>query len=155
MNRPGGVFKRILVPTDFSAQSEKAWAVARGLAQAVDAELLLVHVCSEAPLYSEGAAARDQVREVFASARAWAERTLGEWADRARGEGLRVHTAVHIGAAHREIVEAARAAGADLVVVGTHGRGGLDRALIGSVADRVIRTAPCPVLAVREPELAD
>jgi nucleotide-binding universal stress UspA family protein len=145
------VFRRILVPTDFSAQAEAAWETARRLARALGAEVLLVHVAAETPLYSEGVVTTERVREVFEASRGWAERTLGQWADRARTEGLLVKTALRAGVPHREIVAAAGEVGADLIVIGTHGRGGVDRALLGSVADRVIRLAPCPVLAVRAP----
>jgi nucleotide-binding universal stress UspA family protein len=55
------------------------------------------------------------------------------------------------GVPHQEIVALARDERADLIVIGTHGRGGINRALLGSVADRVVRLAPCPVLTVREP----
>ena len=71
--------------------------------------------------------------------------------ERAKTTGLKARAQLLVGVAHRMIVELVMDERADLVVIGTHGRGGLDRALLGSVADRVIRLAPCPVLAVREP----
>lgn len=148
---PGaGVFARILVPTDFSAQSERAWAAARGLARALGAELALVHVFAENPLFSEGLVSGERVREVYRTGREWADKTLTSWAEAARADGLTVSTAIRTGIPYREVVAAAKESRADLIVIGTHGRGGLDRALLGSVADRVIRLAPCPVLAVRE-----
>ncbi len=61
-------------------------------------------------------------------------------------------TLLRPGVAHGEIVAAARAEGADLIVIGTHGYGGVDRLLLGSVADRVIRLSSCPVLSVRRPD---
>jgi len=64
--------------------------------------------------------------------------------------GLRARWVVATGVPHEEIVAAAARERADLIVLSTHGRGGLDRALLGSVADRVIRLAPCPVLSARE-----
>ncbi|MGH7400110.1 MAG: universal stress protein, partial [Candidatus Rokuibacteriota bacterium] len=63
---------------------------------------------------------------------------------------LTARPALRTGAAHREVVALATDERADLIVIGTHGRGGVDRALLGSVADRVVRLAPCPVLTVRE-----
>jgi nucleotide-binding universal stress UspA family protein len=141
------VFRRILVPTDFSAQSEEAWRVARRLAAAVGAELVLLHVVVETPLFSEGPFTGERVREVYESARAWGTAKLAEWT-RAAGD-LAVTARVRTGAPHAEILAAAVAEHADLVVIGTHGRGGVERALMGSVADRVIRLASCPVLAVR------
>lgn len=147
-----GIFRRILVPTDFSPQSERAWTTARGLAGALGAELVLLHVFVEAPLFSEGLFAADRVRDVYAEGRAWTERELERWAVSARGEGLTVTTRLRTGVAHDETVAAARDEKAELIVIGTHGRGGVDRMLLGSVADRVIRLAPCPVLSVREPD---
>jgi nucleotide-binding universal stress UspA family protein len=147
-----GTFKRILVATDFSEPSERAWSTARQLARALGAELRLLHVFSEGTLYAEGFISSAQTRAVFASARAWAETTLAEWRQAAHAEGLAAETLLRTGAAHVEIVAAAREMGADLIVIGTRGRGGLERVLLGSVAERVLRMAPCPVLAVREPE---
>jgi nucleotide-binding universal stress UspA family protein len=144
-------FTRILVPTDFSSCAEKAWGVAQRLASAVGAELTLLHVLVEAHPFSEGPFSLDRVRELMQSVRQWADEQLEQWGGSARAAGLVVRTEIRTGAAHRQIVAAARDLGADLVVIGTHGHGGLDRALLGSVADRVIRTAPCPVMAVREP----
>ena len=120
------------------------------MALAVGSELVLVHVFVEAPLYSEGPFAADRIREVYASGRAWVQEQLGRWEATARAEDLTAKTLLRTGVPHEEIVAAAREEGADLVVIGTHGRGGVDRLLLGSVADRVIRLAPCPVLAVRQ-----
>ena len=140
------------MPTDFSTQSERAWALARRLALAVGAEVVLVHVFVEAPLYSEGPFAAERIREVYASGRAWVQEQLRRWEATAHAEGVTAKTLLRTGVPHGEIVAAAREEGADLVVIGTHGRGGVDRLLLGSVADRVIRLAPCPVLAVRHPD---
>ncbi|HSE93925.1 MAG TPA: universal stress protein [Methylomirabilota bacterium] len=144
-------FARILVPTDFSAPSEEAWKTACRLGRVLGAELILVHVFVEPPLYSEGPFSGERVREVYAAGRAWVEKTLEEWAAGARAEGLAARVLVRVGVPHREILALAAYERADLLVVGTHGRGGVERALIGSVADRVIRLAPCPVLSVRGP----
>jgi nucleotide-binding universal stress UspA family protein len=152
MTSERGVFKKILVPTDLSAPSERAWTVARGLARGLGAEVTLLHVFAEGTLYSEGFISNAQVRAAFASAREWVEKTLGEWAEAGRRDGIAVEISVRPGVAHAEIVAAARDMGADLIVIGTHGRSGLDRMLLGSVAERVLRLAPCPVLAVREPD---
>jgi universal stress protein A len=143
------VFPRILVPVDFSECSEAAWRLAQRLAHQSGAELILLHVLVEPPLYSEGPFSGDRVREFYASAERWVDDHLATWADRARTAGLRVRVSTRTGIPHREIVAAAADERAGLVVIGTHGRGGLERAMIGSVADRVIRTAPCPVLSVR------
>jgi nucleotide-binding universal stress UspA family protein len=146
------VFRRILVPTDFSEQSERAWATARRLARAVRAEIVLLHVLVETPLYSETALSGERVREAYDAVRTWAAERLDQWAATARAEGVAVKPLLRTGVAHEEIVTIAREEGADLIAIGTHGRGGLDRLMLGSVCDRVIRLASCPVLAVRAPE---
>ena len=146
------MFYRIIVPTDFSSCSEEAWRLAQRLAGMSGAELVLTHVLSEAPLFREGPFIMPKVREVFEAARSFGEQTLEEWVAKARSEGLPARAALRTGVAYREIVALATDEQADLIVIGTHGRGGVDRALLGSVADRVIRLAPCPVLSVREPD---
>ena len=148
---PESVFYRIVVPTDFSDCAKEAWALAQRLAEAVGSELVLVHVLVTSPLFDEGPFSADRVRSVYEAARKWAEASLEEWATKAKGSGLRVRVALREGMPYREIVALATDERADLVVMRTHGRGGLDRALLGSVADRVVRLAPCPVLTVREP----
>ncbi len=80
------------------------------------------------------------------------EKSLGEWTAAAGTSGLGARWLVRSGVPHAEIAAAARQERADLIVMGTHGRSGLDRALLGSVADRVIRLGPCPVVSVRTPE---
>jgi nucleotide-binding universal stress UspA family protein len=154
MTTPRGPFQRVLVPTDFSAASEEAWKTAQRLAQSVDAELVLLHVFVEAPLYSESPFSGPRVREIYESARDWVQAKLAQWADAARASGLAVRTEVRAGVPHREILTAAGEVQADLIVMGTHGRGGVERALMGSVADRVIRLGPCPVLSVRPADSA-
>lgn len=148
---PGGVFYRIVVPTDFSRCAEEAWALAQRLADAFGSELVLVHVLVEAPLFQEGPFTMDKARRVYEAARKWAEESLEQWAGTARGKGLNVRWVLRTGVPYRETVALATDERADLVLMGTHGRGGIDRALLGSVADRVVRLAPCPVLTVREP----
>lgn len=145
------MFYRIIVPTDFSSCSEEAWRVAQRLAGMSGAELVLTHVLTEAPLFREGPFIMPKVREVFEAARTFGETALEEWVAKARAEGLSARAALRTGVAYQEIVALAVDERADLIVIGTHGRGGIDRALLGSVADRVIRLASCPVLSVREP----
>jgi nucleotide-binding universal stress UspA family protein len=149
--RTNQAFRRILVPCDFSPPSEAALATATRLARALGAALVLLHVTVEAPLYSEGPFAGRRVRDVYREAARWARRRLDGLCARARAAGLDARAEVRAGVPHREIAGRARAARADLVVIGTRGRGGVERSLLGSVADRVVRTAPCPVLTVRGP----
>jgi nucleotide-binding universal stress UspA family protein len=145
------MFYRILVPTHFSECSQEAWKLAGRMAAAPDCELVLTHVLTEVPLYGEGLLNVETARKVREGARRWAETTLQDWVGKARAEGLSARAALRTGVPHHEIVALARDERADLIVIGTTGRGGLNRALLGSVADRVVRLAPCPVLTVREP----
>jgi nucleotide-binding universal stress UspA family protein len=147
-----GRFARLLVPTDFSAGSERAWAVARQLATQLGAELVLVHVLVEAPLFSEGPFTMKHARAVFDASREWAVKMLGEWTAIAVAAGLSARWVLRTGVPHQEVVGAASRERCDLIVMGTQGRGGLDRALLGSVTDRVVRLAPCPVVTVRDTE---
>ena len=144
------VFYRVVVPTDFSPCAQEAWALARRLASACASEVVLVHVVVENPLWGEGPFNMDRVRAMYEGARARARAELDRWAAQGTGEGLAVRPVLRTGVPHEEIVALATDERADLLVIGTHGRGGARRALLGSVADRVIRLAPCPVLTVRE-----
>jgi len=144
------LFYRIVVPTDFSDCAEEAWALAQRMATALGSELVLAHVLVETPLYDEGPFTMEKTKRVYEAARKWAEESIEDWAGAARGKGLKVRTVLRTGAPYREIVDLATDERADLVLIGTHGRGGLDRALLGSVADRVVRLSPCPVLTVRQ-----
>jgi nucleotide-binding universal stress UspA family protein len=146
-----GVFHRIVVPTDFSACAEEAWALAQRVGAALGSELVLTHVLVETPLYEEGPFSMERTRKVYEAARKWAEESIERWGGAARDKGLKVRTALRTGVPYREILALATDERADLLLMGTHGRGGLDRALLGSVADRVVRLAPCPVLTVRLP----
>ena len=146
------LFYRIVVPTDFSGGSEEAWALAQRIAGALGSELVLVHVFIEPPIYGDPPLAVGTALQVIEESRKWVEEELEKWASAARekedlGPDVRAH-----GLAPQEIVELAAAERSDLIAMGTHGRSGVNRLLLGSVADRVIRLAPCPVLTVRRPE---
>jgi len=144
-------YYRILVPTDFSSCSAAAWAEAQRLARVCGSELVLVHALAETTFSSGLPFASALGKEVFEETRRWARHELEGWVEKATTSGLKARAQLRVGVAHRVIVDLATDERADLVVIGTHGRGGLDRVLLGSVADRVIRLAPCSVLTVREP----
>jgi universal stress protein A len=142
--------KRILVPLDFSTSSRRALDYAAGVARQFDASLHLVHVC-EVPTMMTGS------MDAYAIAYTdWSQR-LGEEAERelvkivASVKARKVTTEVLFGNAARAIVEAAETNAADLIVMGTHGHGAVMHLMMGNVAERVVRTAPCPVMTVREP----
>jgi nucleotide-binding universal stress UspA family protein len=144
------VFKRILVPTDFSPCAESAWMLAQRMATALGSELLLMHVFVEGTLWSESPFNMARVREVLADQERRAQATLDKWAEAPRSVGLTVGTLMRHGVPHDEIVVLAGQKEADLIAMGTRGRGGLSRTLLGSVADRVVRLASCPVLTVHD-----
>jgi len=141
------MFERIVCATDFSDTAEVAWQLAVELARAHQAELVLVHVFIELPIYSEVAVS--SLQQVWEEQRLWAEQQLAERVEAAAGRGLAVRYLLRTGTAAEEIAQTATDEHADLVVVGTHGRTGLNRLMIGSVAERVVRVAPCPVLTVK------
>ena len=102
----------------------------------------------------EGPLTGEAVRDFSDAGREWAA-TLEEWASAARAAGYTVRTMLRVGVPYREVVAAAKDERADLVLLATHGRGEIHRLLVGSVADRVIRMAPCPVLTVKEGQKAE
>lgn len=141
------MFKRILCATDFSDTAETAWEVACELARVQQAELMLVHVFVELPVYSEVAVTT--IQRVWEEQRLWIEQQLAERVQAATARGLTARYLLRTGTAPEEIARVTTDEGADLVVVGTHGRTGINRLLIGSVAERIVRIAPCPVLTVK------
>ena len=97
----------------------------------------------------EGPFTQEVLDEFSPEGRAWAK-MVDAWAGRAYNAGAKVRPILRVGIPYQEILAAARESTADLVVLATHGRGEIPRLLVGSVADRVIRMAPCPVFTLRE-----
>jgi len=145
------VFRRIVTPTDFSDCAEQAWRLAQRVGEGLGSEIVLVHVFVEPPAYGAPPGVAP-VWDVLIDAEKWVTDELAKWADEARTRSITTRTVMRRGPAATQIVELASEERADLIILGTHGRGGVTRALLGSVADRVIRTAPCPVLTVRTAE---
>jgi nucleotide-binding universal stress UspA family protein len=140
---------KILCATDFSDAGALAEEQAIDLAHRLAGEIIYVHVSMETPLYGESAFSMNDVKRVYDAQRRWVETTLGERVAAAERAGLVARFVRRTGAPYEEIVAAARDEKADMIVMGTHGRSGLNRLLMGSVAERVVRLAPCPVLTVR------
>jgi universal stress protein A len=139
----------IIHPTDFSEEADQAERQAAQLARSLGAELLLLHVSIETALYGETAFGMADVKRVYQSQARWAEQRLGARAEGLSKEGVPTRWLRRVGIPHEAICDVAREEDAAYIVMGTHGRAGLTRFMLGSVADRVIRTAPCPVLTVR------
>jgi nucleotide-binding universal stress UspA family protein len=142
--------QHILVAHDFGETAENALSFALSLAKKLGARVTILHVY-EAPVYAfpEGPTLTP---EVVAQIEQAAAAALAGIAERARRPGVAIGTEVRQGSAWREIDAAAREGHADLIVIGTHGRRGIARALLGSVAEKIVRTASCPVLTVHAPE---
>ena len=143
-------FRRILHASDFSSASRPAFRRALALARANRAGLTIAHVYSTViPIMGEGYATAQVYDRWIADIRADAQRRLGRLVAQARKSGVRAKGLLLEGIPHDRIVRAARSVRADLIVLGTHGRTGLGRVFLGSVAARVVTLAPCPVLTVR------
>lgn len=142
----------ILHPTDFSSGADDAQKHAARLARALGAELVLLHVVPETILIpgADLHLGAENVARANEGHRRWAEENLETRVKSLQASGLRARSRLAVGAAVEEINRAAQSEGAELIVMGTHGRGAVGRVFLGSVAARVVQTAPCPVLTVRE-----
>lgn len=139
-------FRKILIAVDGQPIAEHAADVAAELARALNAEVALISVVDTSQDYAAGAGIVGE--DIAAAAREDAKRLLAIVRERLSLPDSASEFAEQ-GAPATEIVRAAKEWAADLIVVGSHGRGIVGRALIGSVADAVLRHAPCPVLMVR------
>jgi nucleotide-binding universal stress UspA family protein len=143
-------FRRILHATDFSSASRRALARAIALARQNRAPLSIAHALpAPAMLVGDGFVPPGTYEMIDRGSRERARKQLTALVARARRAGVRATALLLDGVPHEQIPRAARRTRADLIVIGTHGRSGLSRVLLGSVAERVIRLAPCPVLTVR------
>ena len=142
------MMRRILHPSDFSRASAPAFAVAVALAKKERAELSLLHVLDPLTPMPDGYVSPPTYERLRKSARAYGGKQLARLVARAAKAGVRATPVLREGTPWSEIVRASRAPGVDLVVIGTHGRTGLSRLLLGSVASRVVGLARCPVLSV-------
>lgn len=141
-------FKRILVATDLTAASQSAVDEALALAKENEAELMIAYAYETPNLMQAAAISPNVYDEWKRNLRDDAQERLQPFLEEARKQGVHAGALVLSGAPYEAIVEAAQDNNADLVVVGTHGRTGVSRFFLGSVASRVISTAPCPVMTV-------
>lgn len=141
--------RRLLVPHDFSDTAQHAMDLGLELARKLGASVTVMHVY-ELPSYGfpDGPA---MTADMAGRIEHVARRALEGVAGRARDAGVDVQSVLRQGLAWTEIVAVAEETKADMIVMGTHGRRGFTRMLLGSVAERVVRAAPCPVLTVRGP----
>jgi len=139
--------KRILVPLDFSDPSKRALRLAADWAQLFGAHVYLLHVIEVTPFLSglEEVPLAVSEHDLAQTAKA----TLAGLASSELPAETKVVVLIRRGKAYDQIVTAARSLKIDLIIIATHGRTGLDKMLLGSTAERVVRYAPCPVLTVR------
>lgn len=143
--------KNILFPTDFSENSNYAFDYALDLAKKFGARLYILHVIHElidttgfyVPNISLDKLQNDLVKG--------AEEMMGRFIKERMGDFKEYETMNIIGLPHIEVMNVAKDKGIDMIVMGTHGRTGIDRVLFGSTAEKVVKKAPCPVLTVRHP----
>lgn len=140
--------RTILAPIDFGGGSDHSLDYALDLAQALGAAVHLLHVY-QIPVYGFPDGAFLAGPEIATKLSEAAQRGLDEVLERTKARGLAVSGVLRQGAPAEEICATAKEIGADLIVLGTHGRKGLAHALLGSVAERVVRTSTIPVLTIR------
>lgn len=148
------MYKNILIAIDGSATSDRGLSEGLRLAKATGGKVILVHIASPLLVYSESASTA-YYQALSESFRKQGQEFLAKAAEAAREAGVPFEQKMieKVSAiVSDEIVAAAREANADLIVIGTHGRRGLKRVLMGSDAEMVLRQAPVPVLMVREPD---
>ena len=143
---------KILCPTDFSELSIGAIKHAGLLAEKFGASLHILHVVDQAYQYwmamgPESIPAGPSAEEMTNTAKRQMEEFVGQHVP----ASLKATTEIVTGRPFMEIIRIAKERAVDLIVIGTHGRGALSQMLLGSVADKVVHKAPCPVLSVREP----
>jgi nucleotide-binding universal stress UspA family protein len=143
----------VLVTTDFSEPSDVALKYGRALSSAFGASLHVLHVLEEIVTHAwmpeVYVASLPGIHDEMEKA---AKERLSHLLDEAEREKLKARLVMRRGTPYLEIVEYASEHNIDLIVIGTHGRGGLAHMMMGSVAERVVRKAPCPVLTVRDHE---
>jgi universal stress protein A len=139
--------QHILVPIDFSADADQALEYAIALASTLQARLTLLHVLLTVPPWSEGARGlpEDYLRKLVAEV----QQGLATRQQRVQDAGLEGHSLLVYGVPFQGILDTAQEQKVDLIIMSTHGRTGLKHALLGSVAEKVVRLAPCPVLVTR------
>lgn len=140
--------RQILAPTDFSEYSRQAVAYAYKMAQHFGAKLLLLHVVEELPPYI-GFIPPAEAAAVLKGLEGQARAALAQLLPKAEDATVEITCQAVTGTPYFEIIEIAHEEKADLIVMATHGRTGFSHFIMGSVAERVVRTAPCAVLTIR------
>jgi nucleotide-binding universal stress UspA family protein len=141
--------QRILAPTDLSELSKQGLQTALGLAETFGAKLLLLHVVEPPPYQVEGLLPSQLGTTLLDDLERQASKELAQMLSDKHGSQVEVMQRVVVGIPYRKIVEVAEEEKSDLIVMTTHGRTGLSHLVMGSVAEKIVRTASCPVLTLR------
>jgi nucleotide-binding universal stress UspA family protein len=144
--------QRFLVPVDFSENANQAVECAITLASKLEARVTLLHVIQPLPLGS-GDMGMTVPYTYIQELEAYITSRMQAYLERVTAAGLEGEIAVVHGVPFQEILETAKVQQVDLIIMGTQGRTGLQHVLMGSVAEKVVRLAPCPVLVVRQPTI--
>ena len=145
-------FKKILFPTDFTEGALAAMPYATDMAKSFGARLYLIHVIYDMSVTTGLHVPHVSLDAMYEEMQKGAEREIGKFGAEIR-EGLKdVETQVLRGVPYEEILKFARDNAIDMIIMGTHGRSGLDRVIFGSTAEKVVRYSECPVLTVRNPK---
>jgi nucleotide-binding universal stress UspA family protein len=145
-------FRHILAPTDFSEYSKKAVASALELAKKFGAKLTILHVIELPPYPVEGYVPPSLSQTFMDDMERQATTDLAQLIPEAEAAGVQVARLVAVGTPYRKIIDMAEAEHIDLIVMATAGRTGFSHLIMGSIAERVVRTASCPVLTIRPRE---
>lgn len=149
------MFGKIIWTTDFSENAEASLPYAEEIASRFDADLVLVHVLLDIPLfYASFIGDSSAYLSAMEKARGEASAELENLARGLRNRGVAARVTLLEGSPYKEVTQFAETEGADLIVIGSRGLSGLERVIIGSTAEKIVRNAPCPVLTVhKHPEL--
>jgi len=144
--------RHLLVPTDFSEGSKQAFAYALEVARTCGAKLTLLHVVELPSYLTDGHTPAHVTTALRDHMQGSAQQQLARLLPEGAGTPVEIARQVAVGVPHQKILEIAAAEQVDWIVMATHGRTGLSHLVMGSVAERVVRKASCPVLTVRAPE---
>jgi nucleotide-binding universal stress UspA family protein len=144
-------FKKILVPTDFSEYSQRGICAAVEMGRHFDSDLYFINVWPPEFIFEEELKANvdESFKRKLEAAKENREQKLRDFVTQFGVSDLRTHYLIKSGPPYLEIIIAARELGVDLIVIGSHGLTGLKSVLIGSVAEKVVRKASCPVMTIK------
>jgi nucleotide-binding universal stress UspA family protein len=142
-----GIFKHILVPTDFAESSEQAQKLALDMVRSSGSDLTVMHTC-EVPVYAYTDMALAPI-DLLSPVIDLAQKELAELMRRLRSDCPDAKSVLNVGVPWQQILAVVADTGVDLIVMGTHGRRGVSHALLGSVAEKIVRMSPVPVLTLR------